>query len=138
MGEKAFQNKETRTAAANVAGWLVNVAALLVAAWALDGVVIEKAAIAFAAALVLSLVTLFVEPVLYLLALPITVATFGLFTLVLNGVVLMITASLVPWFRFAGGFWERLGWAVAASLVVGLFRTIARSVMMRAGWIKRQ
>lgn len=130
--------REKRSFAASVVIWLVNAAALLLASQVFSGVVIERVYMAFVAALVLSIVTLVVEPVLYLLTLPITVATFGLFTLAINGLALMITARLVPWFSFTGGFWERLGWAVAASLVVSFFRTIVHSLLVQMRLIEKK
>lgn len=138
MAAKTVGYREKRTFAANAVIWLVNASALLLASSLFSGVIIEKVPMAFVAALVLSIVTLVVEPVLFLLALPITVATFGLFTLVLNGLVLMITARLVPWFSFSGGFWERLWWAVAASLIVSFFRMLVHSLLVQMRLIEKK
>ena len=50
------------------------------------------------AALVLGLLNAIVRPILFVLTLPITVVTLGLFLLVLNAIMLELTAWLVPGF----------------------------------------
>ena len=148
MRPSASGRREQRNITATILIWIVNAAALLLASALLPGVIFEsvtlggvhvdKVFFAFIAAVALSLVTRVIEPVLYLLALPITVATFGLFTLVLNGFVLMITAMLVAGFRFAGPFWERLGWAMAAALIVSFFRMLVHTLLIQLRIIDRR
>mgnify|MGYP003393648791 CR=1 FL=1 len=57
---------------------------------------------ALIAALVLGVINLFVRPVLLILTLPLTILTLGLFTFVLNGLLLWLVASFVPGFEVAG------------------------------------
>ena len=123
--------REVRNITANIMIWLVNSAALLLASAVLEGVEIEPYYMAFFAALALSVLTLVIEPVLFLLTLPINVATFGLFTVVLNGIVLLIVERLVGGFHFAGSMWQQFGWAVAAALVVGFFRVLVQTLLVR-------
>lgn len=66
------------------------------------------------AALVMGIVNALIRPVLLLLSLPINVLTLGLFTLVVNGVVLWIVASLTA-LNVAG-----FGGAVIGALVLTL------------------
>ena len=53
---------------------------------------------ALIAAVVLGALNLFVRPLLLLLTLPITVLTFGLFSIVINGLLIWFTAAVVPGF----------------------------------------
>ena len=74
---------------------LINAAALYVAQLLVDGVdfdfTIENAWIQFLiVALIFGLINTFVKPVLRLLTLPITMATLGLFLLVLNALLLLL------------------------------------------------
>jgi putative membrane protein len=74
---------------------LINAAALYVAQLLVDGVdfdfTIENAWIQFViVALIFGLINTFVKPVLRLLTLPITMATLGLFLLVLNALLLLL------------------------------------------------
>jgi putative membrane protein len=56
------------------------------------------------------------KPVLVILTLPITVVTLGLFLLVINGLLLLLVAWVVPGFHVAG-FWQ----AVLVGLFVSVF-----------------
>lgn len=75
-------------------------------------------------ALVFGLVNALIGPLLRLLTLPLTVLTFGLFSLVVNGVLLAITAGLVDNLD-VGGF---LSVVVAALLISLLTAVLARLV----------
>ncbi len=72
-------------------------------------------AIAIAAA-VLGLLNAIVRPILYVLTLPITILTLGLFLIILNAIMLKLTAALVPGFGIDGWFWAIIG-AIALSIV---------------------
>jgi putative membrane protein len=67
------------------------------------------------AALVLGLLNAIVRPILFVLTLPITVLTLGLFLIVLNAIMLELTAWLVRGFAI-GGF----GWAIVGAIVLSL------------------
>lgn len=75
---------------------LLNAAALWLTTRVYSGVYFENGGAfnVLLAALVLGLVNALIRPLLLLLSLPVTVLTLGLFTLVVNGVVLSIVASL--------------------------------------------
>lgn len=68
------------------------------------------------AALVFGLVNAVVRPPAFLLTLPLTVLTFGLFLLVLNAGMLALTALLLPGFSIAG-FWSAVFGAIVVSVV---------------------
>jgi putative membrane protein len=68
-----------------------------------------------AGALVLGLLNAFLRPILIFLTLPVNVLTLGLFTLVVNGLVFYLAASLVKGF-YVAGFWS----AVVAALVFSI------------------
>lgn len=134
---KTFDQSEERTFAAGVIIWLVNSASLLLASVLLPGIIFDKIYIAFAAGLAMSAIAFLIEPVLYILTLPINLATFGTFTLFLNGIVLLITARCIKGFYIKGPFWTELFWAIAASLFVSFFRMVVRSLLIRIRLIKK-
>ena len=120
--------------------WLLTYAAgLAVAAWLLDGIffdgpatgqaeIQEKVVPLFVVALILGLVSTFVEPVLKLISLPFIILTLGFLLLVINALMLMLTAALADAFDLGfhvDGFWSALvgavivtvvGWGVRAAL----------------------
>ena len=65
--------------------WLINAAALFLLPYVFRWVQVESVTAALIAALVLGLVNALVRPVLFLLTLPVTLLTLGLFIFVLNG-----------------------------------------------------
>ena len=68
-----------------------------------------------AAALLLGVINPIIRPILVILTLPITIVTFGLFLLVINGLLIELVAHLLPGFEVAG-LWS----AMLASIVVSL------------------
>lgn len=96
--------------------WLALALALWLVSRLLRGVRFDSVKALLAAALVLGLVNAYVRPLLWLLTLPFTLLTLGLFLLVINALMLLLTASLVPGFRLSG-FWT----AMLASVLVSLF-----------------
>ena len=71
---------------------------------------------ALIAALVLGLVNALVRPVLFLLTLPVTVLTLGLFIFVLNGLLFWAVGSFLDGFRVTG-FWPGVFGAIVYSLI---------------------
>ncbi|MBS0154693.1 MAG: phage holin family protein [Nitrospira sp.] len=69
-----------------------------------------------AAVLVLTFLNLILRPILFLLTLPLIVFTLGLFLVVLNALLLDLTAYLVKGFTVSG-FWPSVGGALVISLV---------------------
>jgi putative membrane protein len=93
--------------------WLVSALAVVIAAYLLPGVTVSSFGSALVVAVVLGLVNAVVKPVLVFLTLPISILTLGLFTLVIDALLIMLVSALVPGFKVAG-FW----WAVAFSIVL--------------------
>jgi putative membrane protein len=72
------------------------------------------------AAILLGLVNAFVRPVAFLLTLPLTIVTLGLFLFVLNAAMFGLVAAMLENFSVAG-----LGSAIFGSIVVSITSTIA-------------
>ncbi len=70
------------------------------------------------AALVIGLVNAVVRPVMVLLTLPVTLLTFGLFLLVVNGLALALASVLSP--LQIAGFWTAVWGALVLSVVSAL------------------
>lgn len=95
-------------------GWLVIAAAIGLAAGLLDSVTVHGGLLSLLwVSLVFALVHAFLGPILRLVSAPITLITLGLFSLVVNGILLAITAGLTNSLD-VGGF---VGVIVAAFLI---------------------
>ena len=96
--------------------WLINAVALMSVAYLLPGVTVSSFTTALVASLVLGLVNAVIKPILFLLTLPVTLLTLGLFIFVINGLMFWGVAELVSGFVVAG-FWWGVAGAIAYSIV---------------------
>jgi putative membrane protein len=103
--------------------WLVTSVSLVVAAWLVPGIRVEREAwTAFAGmAIILGLVNSIVRPVLKLLSCPLIILTLGFFVLVLNGITLWLASAIaVRWFHvgfYIDGYWSAFLGALIVSIV---------------------
>lgn len=99
--------------------WFVSAAAVGVAAYLIPGVEVTLVG-ALIAAVVIGIINAFIKPVLSILTLPLTIVTLGLFSLVLNALLVLLVAQVVPGFTVAG-FWPALFFSIVLSLVNAVF-----------------
>lgn len=78
---------------------------ILAAAYLLPGVHVLNFTTAIITALVLGLINAFIKPVLLIFTLPINILTLGLFTFVINALLILLAAGLVPGFKVDGFTW---------------------------------
>lgn len=108
--------------------WALNAFPLWLATFLFDGFSFAGLGSLLLAALLFGLVNAIIRPILVLLTLPLTVVTLGLFILVINALLLMFVAAVVPGFVL-GGFWTAF-WAAIFIAVVSFVtnRLIGRPV----------
>ena len=82
--------------------WIINALALLLVANIVPGFGIETFYSALIVALVLGLVNALVRPLLFILTLPVTIITLGLFTFVINALMLWLVSTIVKGFVVTG------------------------------------
>jgi putative membrane protein len=80
-----------------------------------EGIRIDDATTLVLAGALLGVVNAFVRPVMIVLTFPITLATLGLFLLVVNAAMLGLVALLLPGFTIAG-FWSAFFAAIIVSI----------------------
>jgi putative membrane protein len=103
---------------------LINAAALWVTAEILPDMSIEDGfGNLLLAALIFGLVNTFIRPIARLLTLPISLATLGLFTVVVNALMVMLTGFLVDVLSLDGGFVNQLLTAIVASILISIVST---------------
>ncbi|RMF21604.1 MAG: phage holin family protein [Cyanobacteria bacterium J083] len=84
------------------------------------GIEIDSLKKAVVAAIVFGLLNALLHPILSLITLPLTILTFGLFSLVVNAIIFGLAAYLVQGFRLRWGFWSALLGAFALSIINSL------------------
>jgi putative membrane protein len=85
--------------------WIISAMIIFIVAYIVPGVHITSFAAALAVALVLGIINAFLKPVLIILTLPINILTLGLFTLVINALLIMLVSKIVPGFVIDGFLW---------------------------------
>lgn len=103
--------------------WSINLLALVVAGSLINGIRIQSIGMSIVAAGFLGIVNAVIRPVVLILTLPINLLTLGLFTLIINALMLQLVAAVVPGFiieGFRAAFWGALVISVV-SWVLNLF-----------------
>lgn len=95
---------------------LVSMLAVGITAYFLPGVEVDSLTSLLLVAVFLSLVNTILKPILVVLTLPINFLTLGLFTFVLNALLVLLVSEFVPGFRVDGFLWALL-FSIALSLV---------------------
>lgn len=96
-----------------LAKWLIGTIAIVITTYLLSGIHVDNAVTALITALVIGIINATIRPILFFLTLPITIISLGLFALILNALLVMLTAYIVPGFD-VDNFW----WALLFSLVL--------------------
>lgn len=82
--------------------WILNALALLLVAYVVPGFGVASLYTALIAALVLGLANALIRPLLFILTLPVTILTLGLFTFVLNALMIWLVSTIVKGFTIEG------------------------------------
>ncbi len=104
--------------------WLINALALLLVARIVPGFSVESFYIALIVALVLGLVNATIRPLLIILTLPVTILTLGLFTFVINALLILFVSTFIQGFEvvsFAAAF--------SAGLILWLISLITNGLL---------
>lgn len=106
--------------------FLLTGVAVVLTAYLLPGVWVDGYLTALIVALVLAVVNLIVKPILIVFTIPITILTLGLFLLVINALMILLTDYFVDGFN-VDGFW----WALAFSLILSIFNSLFTDLTKR-------
>lgn len=102
-----------------LANILISSLAIFFTAWLLPGIEVKSFGTAILVALVLGILNAILKPMMVFLSLPITVVTLGLFLLVINTLIILLTSAIVSNFH-VGNFW----WALLFSIIVSMVGSI--------------
>jgi putative membrane protein len=106
--------------------WAISTVAVLVTAVILDDHIQYKSWVdLLVATLLLGLLNTFLRPLLMLLSLPLLIVTLGLFTVVINALLLLLVSGLMGHDRFhVDGF----GWALLAAVIISVISILLNSL----------
>lgn len=106
--------------------WILNAAALWIVTQLIAGISIRSLPTLLWTAAVLGLVNALIRPILLLVTLPLNLLTLGLFTFVINALMLLLVDALVAGFHI-GGFGTALLAAVLLAIVGGVLSWLVRA-----------
>ncbi len=102
--------------------WLTLTVAIMIASYLLDGIKVGGFFSALGAAAMLGILNAFFRPVALILTLPINILSFGLFTFVINAVMLKMASGVIGGFEVYG-FWTSVFGALIISITSFLLNT---------------
>ncbi len=104
---------------------IISTLAVLITSYVLPGVHIANNSFltALIVAAVLSFLNNVIKPIMIVLTIPVTILSLGLFLLVINAIIILITAKLVEGFK-VDGFW----WALLFSLILSLVTSVLQNI----------
>ena len=111
--------------------WLILTVAIIIASYLLEGIRVSGFFSAFFAAAMLGILNAFFRPIIFILTLPINIMTLGLFTFVINAIMLMMASGVISGFEVSG-FWS----AVFGSLLISIVSWILTSFINKRGTVK--
>ena len=99
--------------------WLLSAITLIIVSYIVPGFSVSSFWSALLAAALLGLVNIVIRPILLVLTLPVNVLSLGLFTFVINALMLLLVSSVIRGFELTS-FWSALAAAVVLWLVSAL------------------
>jgi len=112
--------------------WVILTTSIIMASYLLEGIHISGFFSAFFAAAALGILNALFRPVLLILTLPINVLTLGLFTFIINALMLKMASGIIPGFE-VHGFWT----AVIGSLIISVISWLLNSFISDRGRVER-
>ena len=103
---------------------LISAIAVILVAYFLPGVTVDSFLTAIIVAIVLAVLNALLKPVLILFTIPITILTLGLFLLVINAAIILLTDALIDGFEVRSFLWALI-FSLILSIVTSIFEGIA-------------
>jgi len=98
---------------------LINAVAVLICAYFIPGVTVDGFVSALWVAVALAILNTFLKPILMLISFPINLITFGLFTIVVNTIIILLADYLVPGLTIET-FWLAVLFGIVLTIVSGI------------------
>lgn len=103
--------------------WIVFALLIVFVAWIVPGITVSNFISALVACIIIALINTFIRPLVEFVSLPVNFLTLGLFSLVINALLLMLAGAITPGFEVKG-FLSALFGSVLLSLFSGLVEKI--------------
>jgi len=111
--------------------WFILTAAIMISSYLIEGIQVSGFLSAFFTAAILGILNTFLRPVLIILTLPINILSLGLFTFVINAILLRMASGVISGFEVLG-----FGSALVGSLVISIFNWLLSSFINDQGRVE--
>ena len=103
--------------------WIIYALLIIFVSWIVPGIEVDNFISAMFVCIILALINTFIKPLIQLIALPVTVITLGLFSLVINALMLMLAGWIAPGFAVEGFLSALIG-----SILLSLFALVVSRI----------
>lgn len=114
--ESKIKNKERIKFMVLLVRWILFALAIIFVAWLVPGIEVENFQSAMLVTVIIALINIFIRPLIVFITLPINILTLGIFTLVINALLLMLAGYLAPGVGVEGFLSAFIGSVVLAFL----------------------
>ena len=102
--------------------WIVYALIIVFVSWIIPGIEVDNFISAMLVCIIMAIINTFIKPFLQIITLPVTIITFGLFTFVINALMLMLAGWIAPGFEVEGFVSALLGSLLLSLLSLGVSR----------------
>ena len=102
--------------------WVVYALAIIFVSWVVPGIEVESFLSALLVCVILALINTFIKPLIQIITLPVNVLTLGLFSFVINALLLMLAGAIAPGFEVDGFLSALIGSVLLSLFAVGISR----------------
>ena len=103
--------------------WILFSVLIIFIAWIIPGISVSNFLAAMFACIIIALINLFIKPLVQFISLPINFLTLGLFSLIINALLLMLAGAITPGFE-VNGFLS----ALFGSIILSLFSNLIEKI----------
>lgn len=102
--------------------WIAYALAIVFISWIIPGIEVENFLSAMFVCIILALINTIIKPLIEIIALPVTVLTLGLFSFVINALMLMLAGWIAPGFEVEGFLSALFGSLLLSLFALGISR----------------
>lgn len=103
--------------------WIIYSILIIFTAWIVPGISVENFASAMLVCLIIGIINAYIRPLVQFISLPVNFLTLGLFSFVINALLLMLAGILTPGFEVNGFLSALLG-----SIILALFANVINKI----------
>lgn len=96
--------------------WVIYAFLIVLVSWIVPGIEVDNFVSAMFVCVIMALINTFIKPILQVITLPVNILTLGLFSFIINALMLMLAGLVAPGFEVEGFMSALLG-----SLLLSLF-----------------